>query len=66
MTPVRNSWLRRALGFVRAALGLKQVVQGASLIVVGLLVIFGGKPAHYAVGALMMLYGWYLICGGRL
>ena len=43
MTPVETSLLRRAMGFVRAALGLKQVVQGATLIGVGLLVIFGWR-----------------------
>ena len=66
MTPVETSLLRRAMGFVRTALGLRQVVQGATLIGVGLLVIFGGAFARDVVGGLMLLYGAVLIVAGRL
>ena len=66
MTLVKNDWLRRAMGFIRAALGLKQVVQGVTLIAVGLLVIFAGAFARDIVGGLMMLYGAFFIAGGRL
>ena len=58
--------IRRLLDFIRTALGLKQVVQGATLIAVGLLVIFAGAFTRDVVGTLMMLYGGYLIAGGRL
>ena len=59
--------LRRAMGFVRTVLGLKQIVQGATLIVGGLLVMFAGPFTHYCFGrAHALVYGAYLICGGRL
>ena len=73
MTPAMNDRLDRARGFVRAAmglireaLGLKQVVQGGTLIGVGLLVMFAGEFTHYVVGGVMLLYGGYLIAGGKL
>ena len=66
MTPMMNARLQRALGFVRTVLGLKQVLQGATLIGVGLLVIFAGAFTRDVVGALMLLWGAYLIVGGRL
>lgn len=66
MTPGMNARLQRAVGFVRAALGLKQVVQGVSLAGVGLLVIFAGAFTHDVIGSLMMLWGAFFIAGGRL
>ena len=66
MTPVETSLLRRVMGYVRAALGLKQVVQGVSLAGVGLLVIFAGAFTHDVIGSLMMLWGAFFMAGGRL
>ena len=59
-------WLRRVLDLVRGFLGIKEVLQGATLIGVGLLVIFAGAFTHAILGGLMLLYGGYLIGGGRL
>ena len=66
MTPGMNARLQRAVGFVRAALGLRQVVQGATLIGVGLLVIFAGAFTHDVIGSLMLLWGAFFMVGGRL
>ena len=66
MTPMENPWLQRAMGFVKSVLGLKEIVQGGALIGVGLLVMFAGEFTHYVVGAIMLLYGGYMIAGGRL
>ena len=67
MTPVMQDRLRSAMVLVRSALGLKQVVRRRRLLVgVGLLVIFAGAFTRDVVGGLMLLYGAYLIVGGRL
>ena len=61
-----DSRLQQALGIVRAFFSLQQVLQGCALILVGLLVIFAGVFTQTVVGVLMLLYGGYLIGGGRL
>ena len=59
-------WLSRVLDLVRGFLGIKEVIQGVTLVGVGLLVIFAGAFTQAVVGTLMLLYGGYLIVGGRL
>ena len=61
-----GSRLRGALDLVRGFLALEQLLQGATLIAVGLLVIFAGAFTQTVAGVLLMVYGGYLIIGGRL
>ena len=58
--------LSQVLDLVRGFLGIKEVIQGVTLVGVGLLVIFAGAFTQAVVGGLMLLYGGYLIAGGRL
>ena len=64
--PKSDSRLQAALGMVRGFLGIKEVLRGATLVGAGLLVIFAGAFTQTIVGMLMLLYGGYLIGGGRL
>ena len=58
--------LRRVLDFIGSFLGLENLLQGVTLIAVGLLVIFAGAFTQTVMGVLLMVYGGYLLVGGRL